>query len=172
MAEWYMQSGTTSTAGGGTPVLLGASGTIAASVIPALSITSERASVNLNARLVSVIAGSTSGAGYTSTSLALWTAPTPITIIGIRVTPMTAWTLATCGAIFEFWSCAAGVICTYCASSTAVCKTIGDVNSCFTLLSSGVTLASCETVRVKVSAPGTTACAQIANYQIDYVTSG
>lgn len=178
MADWWMQSGTTSTeAGANQPVMVGScavlgAGSVGTAEIAALNVTSEKASANLVRRTVSVIAGSTSGTGFASTSLALFTAPVPITVTAIRVSPMTAWSLATCGENIIIWSCVAGEITSYCTSSTAFCKTVGDVHSCFTLNSTGVTLAACETVRLKVGVVGTTSCAQIGNFQIDYVTSG
>jgi hypothetical protein len=183
MADWWMLSGTTSTAiGAGGPVMVGqsaevtagqiASGAVQTEELGALAVTSEKASANLQRRTVSVIVGATSGAGFGSTSLALWTAPSPAVITAIRITPMTAWSLATCGENLIFWACSAGEISSYCTSSTAFCKTVGDVHSCFTLNSTGVTLAACETVRLKVGVVGTTSCAQVANVQIDYVTSG
>jgi hypothetical protein len=193
MADWWMLSGTTSTeTGAGGPVMVGQSAEVTAVQIAscavqtaelgalsvtsaklgALSVTSEKASANLQRRSVSVTVGSTSGAGFASTSLALFTAPVPITVTAIRVTPLTAWSLATCGENVIFWSCVSGEISSYCTSSTGFCKTVGDVHSCFTLNATGVTLAACETVRLKVGVVGTTSCAQVANVQIDYVTSG
>jgi hypothetical protein len=163
MADWWLQSGTTSTeADANSPRMGGTRG----------SITSEQASANLVRRSVSVTVGSTSGAAFASTQMALWTAPVPVTVTSIKVTPLTAWTVATSGPVFDIWSCAAGAQVAYNASTTSVMKTVGDVNSCFTLLSSAVTLAACETLRLKVSLPGTTSCAQVAHFQIDYVTSG
>jgi hypothetical protein len=193
MADWWMLSGTTSTeAGADQPVMQGqavvtqaeivscgvgtaelADGAVTTAKITALNVTSEKASANVVRRTASVMVGSTSGETFSaSTGLALWTAPVPVTITAIRVTPLAAWTMATCGEMFTFWSCEAGYLCTYCASSTSVLKTVGDVNSCFTLISTGVTLAACETLRLKVALAGTTSCAQTANVQIDYVTSG
>jgi len=192
MSDWWMLSGTTSTAAGANqPVMQGqtvitqtelascsvaeaelAAGAVTTAKLGALSVTSEKASVNLQRRSVSVTVGSTSGAGFASTALALFTAPVPITVTAIRVTPITAWSLATCGENLIFWSCVSGEISSYCTSSTGFCKTVGDVHSCFTLNSTGITLAACETVRLKVGVVGTTSCAQVANVQIDYVTSG
>lgn len=183
MADWWMLSGTTSTeTGANGPVMVGQSAEVTATQIAAcavqtaelgaLSVTSEKASVNLQRRSVSVIVGSTYGTAFASTSLALFTAPVPITITAIRVTPVTEWVVATCGATFIFWSCSAGEIASYCASSTSVMKTVGEVNSCVALNAANVTLAACETVRLKCALAGTTSCAQIANVQIDYVTSG
>jgi hypothetical protein len=171
MAEWWVQSGTTSTQAG--PIVRTPGGGDVKTVdLGALQVTSEKASVNLATRSVAVTIGSTAGSAFGSTAFGLWTAPAASVITAIKVTPLMAWTVATSGSVFEFWSCAAGVICAYNASTTAVMKTAGEVNSCFTLNSTGVNLAACETVRVKIALPGTTSCAQMANVQIDYVTSG
>ncbi|MEY4762849.1 MAG: hypothetical protein RLZZ200_2705 [Pseudomonadota bacterium] len=171
MADWWMLSGTTSTSAGAM-VRTPGGGDIKTADLGALQVTSEKASANLATRSVSVTIGSTAGSAFGSTSFGLWTAPAPATITAIKIAPLMAWTVATSGSVFEFWSCAAGVICTYNASTTAVMKTVGEVNSCFVLNSTGVNLTACETVRVKIALPGTTSCAQMANVQIDYVTSG
>ena len=191
MADWWMQSGATSTApGANAPLTLGtaaittaelaagavaeaaiASGAVTVTKLGALSVTSEKASANLVKRTVVTTFGSTFGTGYASTGIPIWTAPTASVISAIRLTPMTPWNMATCGETLTFWSCVAGIISLYCTSSTGTCKTVGNVNSCFTLKSTGVNLAACETLRL-VIAISASSCAQVGAYQVDYVTSG
>lgn len=161
MSDWWMQSGTTSTAEGANGPAMSGFGTI----------TSEKASTNLVTRAITVTIGTTSGIAFGSTASVVWTAPTPVTVTSIKVVPYMGWTVATSGDVLEFWSCAAGVIATQIASSTSIFKTAGDITS-LTLNSTAVDLAACESIRFKMSLPGTTSCCQPSHVQINYVTTG
>ncbi len=161
MADWWMQSGTTSTAEGADAPMMAGFG----------SITSERASTRLVTRTVMATIGTTQNITFGSTAAVLWTAPTPVTLTSISIAPHLAWTVATSGDVLEIWSCTAGVIATKNACATGLFGTAGAITA-LTLNSTAVDLAACESVRLKMTLPGTTACSQPSHIQINYVTTG
>lgn len=161
MADWWTQSGTTSTAEGANGPVLAGAGTV----------TSERASTNLVTRAITVTIGTTSGVAFGSSDAVLWTAPTPVTLTSIKVVPYMNWVVATSGDVLEFWSCTAGAISSKAACSTGLFGTAGSITT-LTLNSSAVDLAACESLRFKMSLPGTTSCCKPSHVQINYVTTG
>lgn len=161
MADWWMQSGTTSTAEGADGPMMAGFG----------SITSERASTNLVTRTVTVTIGTTSGVALGSTSAVLWTAPTRATLSAIQVAPHLGWVVATSGDVLEFWACTAGTIATKNACTTGLFGAAGVITP-MTLQSSALDLAAGESVRYNFAIPGTTACCKPTSVQINYVTTG
>lgn len=161
MADWWMLSGTTSTAeGANAPIVSGVG-----------SVTSEKVSTNLVTKSVTVTIGTTSGIAFGSTASVLWTPATPVTLTSIRVSPYMRWTVATSGDVLEFWSCSAGAIATQVACSTGLFNVAGVISG-ITLNSTAVDLAACESLRFKMSLPGTTSCCQPTHVQINYITTG
>lgn len=180
MAEWWMQSGTTSTdVGANQPVMVGACavlgiGAIGTAELGALSVTSEKASANLATRSVVVNVGSTFGLEWASTALPLWKAPAAVTLTNLNVMAVTPWIVTATTDVFTFWSCTAGVIGQYCSTSNTVLSAGGlCIPSCQFVYncSTGLNLVACEVVRVALTRAANS-CAQGASIQIDYVTSG
>jgi hypothetical protein len=193
MADWWMLSGTTSTEATGAPVMKGqademdgtelascsvteaklADGAVTVGKIGAAAVTSEKASANLLRKsvVVPIPIDPAAGAGYGATDLGLWVAPVPVRINTIRVIPLTAWQLTTCGEGIEIWSCAAGAIVSYCATSTAAFKTANVPVTFGAIASTGAQLAACEVVRIGLVSIDTCSNVGLGSVQIDYTST-
>jgi len=189
MADWWQQSGTTSSELTGSPVIAGTTGawgiascsitgdmlqdrTITQDKIGWSQVYSEKASTRLCTRSVSVAlpGDPTKGNTWGSTDIALWKAPTPVSLLKVTVIPQIAWQFVTCGEELCLFSCVAGILGTYCTSSTEFFKTLP---ADYVFSEAGnQDIAACEYLRIGIVGLGTCSDIGYGLVQIDYWTTG
>lgn len=130
MADWWLQTGTTSTAPNAeSPFMSDVSGQISATElascavttakVAATSITSEKASTNLLTRSYSAtLPDPAQGITLGSTGFVVWKPSVPVRISALQLVPLGAWSATTCGAQLVVWGSCQGVLATVTASST------------------------------------------------------
>lgn len=191
MPEWWQLSGTTSTAQSGAPVIQGSTGiggittcsidvtmlknyTLTSCKMALGAIASQNASDNLFTKsvVVPVPINPAAGATLSSTGYVLWIPPTNCTPINIRLLPVTAWQLTSTEDHLQVFTCNAGVIADWWASSTGSLKTAGES---YWEAGSGVQATNFSAnVPVRLAYVAINACSDPGelSVQIDYTTTG